>query len=364
MEELQLALTATRVDQKNFGLWLKSWQVGRVLQALVTDKAPSGQLVLRIDGHQISATTDIPVQKGAVLRLEVSSLTPTPTLKILGEAPATAARTNPLSGQLQILLPRQGQVASPFAFLLDPAVSANILALLGLKSDALEPLLRHLARLEQLADPRLLREAINRSGLFHEPRLLNMDLAAKPGPDMKADLLGLLRLVEQALQQPRSGANQALLAFRDRLEGAISTITLNQLAARPADDRGNCSWLIHLPLQLGEGVHDLSLAISRDGSGSADGQDKRPQEWRAQLSLDLPLLGPIEAELYLRAGKVAAVIYSQQADTARLMEAQLGQLRKGLESRGLEVSVLLSHQGARSAEQPSPKLDTCLDERV
>ena len=93
MEELQLALTAARVEQKNFGLWLKSWQVGQVLQALVTDKFPSGQLVLRVAGQQITATADIPVQKGAVLTLEVNRLTPTPTLKIIDAPVASVGPT-------------------------------------------------------------------------------------------------------------------------------------------------------------------------------------------------------------------------------------------------------------------------------
>ena len=42
MEELQLALTAMRVEQKNFGLWLKSWQVGQMLQALIRDEEFDG----------------------------------------------------------------------------------------------------------------------------------------------------------------------------------------------------------------------------------------------------------------------------------------------------------------------------------
>ncbi|MEZ5480928.1 MAG: hypothetical protein R3E73_01785 [Porticoccaceae bacterium] len=114
MEELQLALTATRVEQKNFGLWLKSWQVGQVLQALVTDKSPAGNLVLRIGGHQITATADIPVQKGAVLMLEVQGLKPVPTLKVTGSfvdshvAQNVTAKNSIVDGQLQLLVPRQG----------------------------------------------------------------------------------------------------------------------------------------------------------------------------------------------------------------------------------------------------------------
>ena len=40
MEELQLALTSARVDQRNFGLLTNNWQVGQTLTALVTNQLP------------------------------------------------------------------------------------------------------------------------------------------------------------------------------------------------------------------------------------------------------------------------------------------------------------------------------------
>ncbi|HCD56971.1 MAG TPA: hypothetical protein DEQ90_16220, partial [Halieaceae bacterium] len=76
VEEIQLALTAARTDQKNFGLWLKNWQVGQTLSALVSGQRPTGELVLRVGGLQITATADIPVQQGARLLLEVRQLQP------------------------------------------------------------------------------------------------------------------------------------------------------------------------------------------------------------------------------------------------------------------------------------------------
>ena len=37
MEELQISLTPARVDQRNFGLWLRTPQVGQVLNGVVAD---------------------------------------------------------------------------------------------------------------------------------------------------------------------------------------------------------------------------------------------------------------------------------------------------------------------------------------
>jgi len=369
MEELQLALTAARVEQRNFGLWLKSWQVGQVLQALVADKFPSGQLVLRIGGHQITATADIPVQKGAVLTLEVSSLAPTPSLKILEAARQAGSRADPLSGQLQFLVPRQGSVADPFTALLDPVRSANILSLLGLKSDALEALFKNISRFDQLADPKQLRRAVNRSGLFLEPQLLLLDQSrgAPFSPDLKADLLRLLKQIDQALARRGSGAaksglNEPLSAFREQVEGALSTITLHQLATRTPDERGGCMWLVHIPFQMDESVHCLSLSIEKDAAGPP--QEPGDEEWNVLMNLDLPRLGVIEAELFLRGQKLSVVLFSEREDTARLMSNQVSHLRTALEGRGLEVSVLLSHQGSRAGEPLMSRLRECVDESV
>jgi hypothetical protein len=74
LEELQLALTTARTDQRNFGLWINNWQIGQTLNALVTGQRPTGELVLRVGGQQITATADIPIQQGASLMLEVKQL--------------------------------------------------------------------------------------------------------------------------------------------------------------------------------------------------------------------------------------------------------------------------------------------------
>ncbi|MCB1679670.1 MAG: flagellar hook-length control protein FliK [Halioglobus sp.] len=371
MEDLQLALTAARVDQKNTGLWLRNWQVGQVLQALVTDRAPSGQIVLRIGAQQITATADIPVQKGAVLNLEVTSLGSTPTLKILGAVPTPGQPVDALRGQIQLLVPRQGRVSDPLAMLMDPARSANILALLGAKGDAVALLLKHLSRFEQLTDPRQLRAAIDRCGLFLEPRLLQLERhpPTPPGPDFKADLLQLRAQLDQALSGALGGApgrergNATLLALREQVDGALSTITLNQLAARTPDERGGTTWLVHLPLAQGESAQSLSLSIRREHrAGGARGE--QVPEWQVLLNVCLDALGDIEAELYLRGEKLAVVLYAERARTADLLDSQSQRLRSALQSRGMTVSVLLHHQGRAAAQARAPQPHGCVDERV
>ena len=85
MEELQLTLTPSRVDQRNFGLMLSNWRVGQVLNALVVDRMPSGNVLLSVGGREFVTSLDLPVQAGSRLQLEVQQLQPQVTLKMLGK---------------------------------------------------------------------------------------------------------------------------------------------------------------------------------------------------------------------------------------------------------------------------------------
>ena len=71
MEELQLTLTPARVDQKNFGIQLANWRVGQQLTALVVDTRPNGGLVLSVAGKTFLASSDLPVQPGTRMAMEV-----------------------------------------------------------------------------------------------------------------------------------------------------------------------------------------------------------------------------------------------------------------------------------------------------
>ena len=373
MEELQLALTAARVEQRNFGLWLKSWQVGQVLQALVTDKFPSGQLVLRVAGQQITATADIPVQKGATLTLEVSRLEPTPTLKIMNAPVASGAQASRLSGELQLflpqLLPQQGRVLDPFLTLLNPSQSANILALLGLKNVDLQRLLKQVQKAEQLVDPKLLKMAVEKSGLFLESQLQQLIFSGGllPPGDLKAELLRLLNRVNRRLKEygrvSSDGAGiLALEELKQELEGAITKITLNQLAVSNPEGSDQQQWCFDIPIRFKDTVASLSLSICRDSESK--GQSPDQQDWKATLSTTLPKLGLVEAELFLRGPKVSVVIFSEQTKIANLINDQIDQLRTGLESRGLDVSVLISREGELRTKENSNNASGCVDERI
>jgi hypothetical protein len=379
MEDLQLALTPARVDQKNFGLWLKNWQIGQVLQALVTDKRPSGELVLRVGSQQITATSDISVQKGARLMLEVTGLTPTPNLKIInapiaGTLSGLQLNTAPLAalgGHLQVLMPRQGRVEQPLTTLMSFSGNTSILALLGLKEGFLQRLSKSLSQFESLSASKELKKAIGESGLFFESKLLQRGGLGLQD-DVKTLLMKLLARANQALSgqasvaaSGKSAAEQTvLLNLKSEIEGAMATISLNQLASSQHGERGATAWLFDVPFQLQELLYSLSLRIERDDhQGRGEDEDKE-KDWRVALSINLPQLGQIEAELFLCGSKVSVVMYSERDDTAGIIASQLDSLKSGLQSRGLDVSVLLSHQVSRLPGKSTAQWSESVDETV
>ena len=170
MEELQLSLTPARVDQRNFGMMLANWRVGQVLTALVVNSQPNGSVLLSVGGKQFVTTTDLPVQPGTQMKLEVKSLGPELVLRQVSSQPppqelaqarlATASQSSGSTGLASLL--------SQLSALGGRVGSAEL-------SVVAQDLLGRALKAERMS-PGSLARAIRQSGLFAEA-----DLAAGQG---------------------------------------------------------------------------------------------------------------------------------------------------------------------------------------
>ncbi|MEQ9462671.1 MAG: flagellar hook-length control protein FliK [Haliea sp.] len=372
MEDIQLALTAARTDQKNFGLWLKNWQVGQTLSALVSGQRPSGELVLRVGGLQITATADIPVQQGARLLLEVRQLQPLAVLRIISPPGGTAAAEH--GGNVRLLGAAVSGTETVNALarvvtLLQPAEGA----LRALPAESLvlvRQLLRSVATPAQLVQPAGLRAAVAASGTFSEAQLLHSagkpPGTAPPPADMKSSLARVLAQVDARLEQvnaipTRASDAAALLALRQELETALTAITANQLASLPADTAAVRSWAFTLPFLWQEEYRQLQLQLEREPREPGDEEDQ--ERWRLQLNLDLPRLGHIAVEARLTQGQLAVEVVSDQPAVRRLVQASSRLLETALENRGLTLAGLVSRAPGAAAGSP-PERSTSLDLRA
>ena len=108
----------------------------------------------------------------------------------------------------------------------------------------------------------------------------------------------------------------------------------------------------------------IALRIEREQTPTAATEESEQQDWNILLNVNLPQLGAVEAELFMRGSKVSVVIHAEQAETAEQINCSLHQLKSGLESRGLNVSVLLCHKAKCSAAQLDAQGYMCVSEDV
>ncbi|EED30903.1 conserved hypothetical protein [gamma proteobacterium NOR5-3] len=347
LEELQLALTTARVDQRNFGLWINNWQIGQTLNALVTNQLPSGDLVLRVGGQQITATADIPIQQGARLQLEVSQLQPVPTLRVLNpvQSPATAN----VGGTLQLLPGNASGIASPPLASVVQSLQTTQLAsaLPPLVAESVGQLLKQVSRPGQLLQPESLASAMRQSGVFLESGL-NASLQGRPPAadgDFKAGLFRVLARVEAALARaeavamPASDA-EALLDMKRELEAGLGRITLHQLNSQPTDSQTSRHWQLEIPLQLAGSVHSLRIEIDRESGGeSSDSRSSSEDElWRVKLQLEPRALGAVEISMQLQAEDLSLRIAAANDGVRQLIDAGMPALARALESRGITLN--------------------------
>ena len=156
---------------------------------------------LRIDGVELEARTQAPIQAGDRVLLKVLSTGTTPILQVVPATVATGSAADVVNQALRQLLPRQ---------LPTERVLTNLLGILGKDQQRsqlplqtrtlIETLLVRIPRAEKLADHVRLRQLIFESGLFHEQHQQRGQSGS--GLDIKQSLLQLARQLR--LSQPQS----------------------------------------------------------------------------------------------------------------------------------------------------------------
>lgn len=351
MEELQISLTPARVEQKNFGLWLRTPQVGQVLNAVVADRLPSGEMVLKVGAERVTASTDIPLQPGARLLLEVKQVQPSVTFRLLNHAPPpNVAMAEALSEatrahrQISATPSGRGGISQLLALL--GGGQSGALSAAGIDRTLVRQLQANVLNAPQLTNPEALMRAVLTNGTFHE-RLLatgHPDLMRIAASDLKGQLLKMMAKVSSAADEEGEhsageGAGvEALALLRSALDKNLQAVSQNQLASLPAeDDQLSQQWLFDIPFRLGDSLHNLDLELSKDERSAGSQDETDGMTWRAKLNLDLPGLGATEITLKLIASQLSIHVVSTQRSTLEMfLQAKPG-LDAGLESRGLEL---------------------------
>ena len=372
MEELQISLTPARVEQRNFGLWLRTPQVGQVLNAVVADKLPSGEMVLRVGAERVTASSDIPLQPGARLLLEVKQVQPQITFRVLGAgsmpnvaAPEAMSEAFKLQRQATALQAPKDGLAPLFSLM--RALGSGSLQALGLDRAIVRQLQGAVKSSDELTQADALIRAIQGNGTFHESLLAHgtNTTAGLAADDLKGQLMRAVFKVRANLEDSDKLGLEAehvglLETLRSALEGGLKLITHNQLGSVPAEQTQlPQQWLFDIPFRYGEDVHNIGIQIFEDGADDRAGEGAVPKTWTAHLSLSMPGLGATEIVVKLVGDKISVDLTGSEQGTLALFLRSQQSLTAGLESRGLKLDRLnvVHDPGLSRPHSDAPTLD-------
>ena len=356
MEELQLTLTPSRVDQRNFGVMLSNWRVGQVLNALVVDRMPSGNVLLTVGGREFVTPLDLPVQAGSRLQLEVQQVQPQVTLKVLANAqysaPSQLTQTS-LQSPLANALLSSGDIkptslssllTALSAFSAQPAsrtLFSQIPALAGLMS----ALSAHSLQANALSGGAIA-AVLGRSGLFNEANLA-AGRSNRTTDSSKTQVAQLQKLIGDVPSLNfNAEARAALNTLSDLTNAALAGLTQQQLISMPQDGGGQ-RWCLGIPLAYEGTFVDLNMIVERDQE-STDSNDAEAV-WRVDLSLSLPEIGPLRVLVTMKGMGVSVVFHSDSSQVRGLVDASFGQLKERMVMSDFRVNSIT----AKAMTEPS-----------
>lgn len=373
-----------------------TYKIGQILQATVLAHSNHGQVSLNLGKAEITASTNITLQKNTHLSLKVMQLQPQLLLQVMSS-------NNPLQEALKNMLPIQSSLAPLLAELAQKALSKE--------NYSNQPHLRTAANLLFAAIPGRndikqadgLRQAIMQSGLFLEAKLASPTVASSFGvsTDIKSLLLRYLNALTKThgkasnkeslllqsgvLQQ----SNEIPPPLRDRLpinlprvrykdsssaqgieldnsvllkktQGALARLGLLQVATVENLENGHIKWLLEIPVRHDNAAETVSLTIEKE-------QEKSPREepnkaaWAVNLSFNLPHLGALQSRLSMDKLGLSTTFWSESRQILSVIDNRLAELRANFEQQGLQTHKLSCVAGqqtsARSTQHDNPLID-------
>lgn len=363
-----------------------AWRVGSVQAGRVLDQLALSRYILQIGNVTVEADATDAQALPRQFQARVLSNGSVPLLEIID----TKAE-GPLHKLLRAQLPRQGGYAPLLADLAAVARHPAIRELPSAARYALASMEAAIRSPDDLSAATGLKQALSDSGLFFEHALLRTALApAGSGvdhlaTDWKATLLRLSRVLrsmppsrDDALpQQPpprnpsgevgpplRSRPMQAqariplptepqhpmaiLGQMREHVSAALSRLEIAQLEAHPGQP-GPTACLIEIPVQARDNGYDVvQMRIERDANPA---QTSEPGAWTLGFSIDLPSLGPIQAEISVHSRQVSVRVWAERHHAVQRLQAGEATLERRMQASALRLQRMQCLQGLPRPEQ-------------
>ncbi|MEW8327447.1 MAG: flagellar hook-length control protein FliK [Candidatus Thiodiazotropha sp.] len=368
---------------------LQQLQPGQILQGTALSQNIDGKIRLQIGVTRLIAQTTLSVPAGQALTLQVEKTGKLPELRVLTLPGLEEIK----STALKQVLPRQQPLPRLFRLLTQVAsdTSRPAQAPPPAVKQAVQSLLQRIIPLDHPGFKTQLLQALRLSGIETEAQLVRQQVEAN---DFKVNLLRLIGLIKPLISTAPKQLNQALamqqqlsnlspspaaapqpappretnpttrllLELFKQLDGAIARIQTNQLSSLPAaDDSSRQVWQFELPIRQENSFDLFHFRIARDTTHKGS---EIETSWSLTLHMSLAPLGPMRVRLSLADETISTTIWSERAETAKLVDRHLDELRAGLESAGLQVDKLEAFQGMAHIENELPSEQPLLNEKA
>lgn len=327
MDQLQKLQAKAVINQNNI-LASKNWKVGQKLNAQVIDRS-SNALVLRIGNQQLEVVSNLAVQRGASLQLEITGIQPNLQLAIKEVInPKTAAS---LAGQTSDFNLKLSQLtAAGKAVLTDP--TSYLRVLLGIDASArqiaffkghLDQISGNAKAIQSLFDADGVRKAIQTSGIFFEPSLLGGKRQQRGPADMKSALLNFLAALS-GYSKPHSSDDIEAQQMQSIVEALLARINSNQLASARAAEAGLFEYQTDVPIWIKGSLEFVSLRIRQDKDNQGACKDLESlNSWRIDLRSPIPERGVLDTQIFVSDLKLSAVLKSDSPEFVKEIQEKL-----------------------------------------
>lgn len=325
-----------------------TWRVGQVLQADVVSAADSNSVTLKVGDLVLTTQGALPQRlRQGVLQLQVQSLGPQPTLRVI--SPLTA-QDAPGIEALRLALPRQlplPPLLANLAGFLARSPEAGIAALPRPVLAALEQLVAAMPDAKQLASAGGVARALQDSGLFLERKLRG----GKPPPDaehLKRDFKAALLRTAAALQSATSPMAQAGKSTppgtrADELQVTAAAARAAAIPATATPSQPNTAAMSLRTYPAGS-----VLPVSATGTEARTGTAATTTSPRPSSDAFVAALPPLRGGAILPQGRVEPTITN-----AMPLEIALRQLADQLEGAVARLTTAQASQ-LNSEENPRP----------
>ncbi|MFO1435968.1 MAG: flagellar hook-length control protein FliK [Gammaproteobacteria bacterium] len=391
------ALSSLQLRSVSLPASVRGWAIGQLLSATVMDVDSARETAtLRIGNELVQARIAGAIAPGEQLSLRVTSTGEQPVLERIEARAATAPQPAESATAQEEVAPAALRARLPQTVPLTDLISTiaqhttdtegeSATAIAPRIQATLQSVIAALPSQKELSDPRLLKQAMQGSGLFLESLLAKSDpeeLKNLLPKDFKAQLLRLAselpqqrvaaqqsdttptrvtatlvssemaaRDVPPAVQRPVAMTAQIASTMADSVEvsgratprlseqvrGGVAQIEVNQLRHLSDVASGNPLWRIDLPVRDPNGeARIIHFEIEDETPAHGDGQATR--QWTMRVNLDVEPLGPMHAKVTLVGERVHTCIWAEQAQTLELARAHVDWLQSRFEEAGLDAS--------------------------